>query len=89
LIKNILGAAVVGADILFGMAVPEVVRNAHKETHAHLYGSVALYAVLVLLTLWVIVSVVRTVSGSAQAKAAAAKAAAPAQRPGYQYGPRL
>lgn len=64
-LKHIIGAAVILADILFGMALPEVMRNLHKETHAHQYGSVGLYVVLALLTLWVIVSVVRGVSDSA------------------------
>ncbi len=84
LIKSLIGAAVIGADILFGMALPEVIRNLHHETRSHLYSAIGVYAVLVLLTLWVILSVVRTVSGSA-----GPKPAAPAPRPGYQsWGPR-
>jgi len=72
-LKHLIGAAVVGADILFGMAAPEVIRGLHAETRPHLYGTIAVYAVLLLLTLWVVVSVVRTMSGGGSAPPPAAR----------------
>ena len=63
MIKNILGAGVVLVDVILGMSTPETLRGLHKETHAHLYGTYAVYAVAALLTLWVITSVAGTLSG--------------------------
>jgi len=65
-VKDLLGAAVIGADVLFGMAAPEVIRGLHAETRPHLYGTIAVYAVLLLLSLWVIASVARHLSGGGQ-----------------------
>lgn len=80
MVKNLAGAVIIGADILFGAAAPEVFKNLHKETQSHVYGSVGLYIGLALLTLWVLVSVARTMSGAAAAKGK------PAPRAGYPYG---
>jgi hypothetical protein len=74
-VKNIIGAAVLGADVLFGMALPRVGKGFHAETHAHQLGTAGLYGALALLTLLVIVSLVRTASGGAGDK--------PAPRAGY------
>ena len=79
-LKHILAAAVLGADILFGMAAPQVFKGLHKETQQHMYGTIGYYAVLALLTLLVVVSVVRNMPGKAQA--------ASAPRPVSTFGPR-
>jgi hypothetical protein len=79
-LKSIIGAAIILADIIAGVAAPEVIRNLHREHGAHLIGSVGFYVVLALLTLWVIASVL-----------GGTKPAEPAPRPGYtqfRQGPR-
>jgi hypothetical protein len=85
--KFLFGTAVAVVDVLAGTALPGVVKNLHKkgmtqaQAHAHLYGAIGVYALLALLTLWVIVSVVRGVSDSTPP---------PAPRPGYgSFGTRL
>jgi hypothetical protein len=79
-VKNIIGAAVLGADVLFGTALPRVSKGFHAETHAHQLGTVGLYGGLVLLTVWVVVSLVKAKSERAQA------ANAPARRPAQSFG---
>jgi hypothetical protein len=71
MIKNLLGAAIVGADIIAGMATPAIMAGLHKP-HAHLTGPILLYSILGLLTLWVVISVAGAVSGGK-----------PQQRPTY------
>lgn len=71
-IKHLIGTAVVFADILFGIAAPQIIKSLHHEKGSHLYGSLAVYAVLAVLTLWVIVSVVRGVADRTTPKPAPA-----------------
>lgn len=80
-VKHLFGTAVVVADVLFGMALPQVIKNLHKKgtPHAHVYGAVGVYVVLGLLTLWVIVSVAQAMSERAEAKKT------PPPRPGLGY----
>jgi hypothetical protein len=66
MIKNLAGGVVVVADVLLGMHAPEAFRNLHHDSRQHVYEVIALYTVLFLLTLWVIVSMARTVSGAGQ-----------------------
>jgi hypothetical protein len=82
-VKNLFGAAVIAADVLFGMAGPQTFANLHKETPAHQHGTIAFYAVLAVLTVLVLVSLARAVQGNAQAKAAAS-----APHPVQTFGPR-
>jgi hypothetical protein len=84
-VKNILGAAIIGADILLGIAARQTFKGLHKETHAHMLGTVGVYVAAALLTLCVVVSVARAMSGRAAAKAAAA---APAPRAVAPFGQR-
>jgi hypothetical protein len=63
LLKNLIGAAIIGADVLFGMAAPQTFAALHAETPAHQHGTIAFYAVLAVLTLLVIISLVRNMSG--------------------------
>jgi len=73
-VKNFLGAAVVVADIVFGMALPSALRDLHKQAHPQYAGPIAIYAFLAVATVAVIVSVVRAL-GARNAPAA------PAPRP--------
>ena len=70
MIKSLLGAAVVFGDIILAMSTPETFRRLHAETHAHQYGTYAVYVVAAMLTLWVILSVAKTVAGPGTAQAA-------------------
>lgn len=80
--KNFLGAAVVVADIVFGMALPSALRDLHKQAHPQYAGPIAIYAFLALATVAVIMSIVRAL-GAKNATAA------PAPRPGTSLrGPR-
>lgn len=76
-LKHLFAATVIVADVVFGMALPESIKNMHHEKGAHLYGSAGVYVVLLLLTVWVITSVVQHRSASRQS------APSPAARPGY------
>ena len=62
MIKPLIGAGVLIADIITGMATPAIMAGLHKP-HAHLTGPIVLYAVLGLLTLWVVTSVAGALSG--------------------------
>lgn len=63
MLKPVLGAGVLIADIIAGMASPQILAGLHKP-HPHLTGPIVLYAVLGLATLWVIASVVNRGSGT-------------------------
>jgi hypothetical protein len=59
-IKHLLGAAVIVADVVFGLAAPAAFRTLqHPGHHGHLVGAIVLYAALGLATLWVILSVAK------------------------------
>jgi hypothetical protein len=62
MIKSLLGAGVVFGDIILAMSTPATFRRLHAETHAHQYGTYAVYVAAALLTLWVVMSVAGTAS---------------------------
>ena len=77
--KSILGAGVLIADIIAGMAAPAILANLHKHPHANAAGAAVIYGVLALASLWVIMSLVRPAQGSGAAPA-------PRSRAGYPFG---
>jgi len=78
LVKSILGAVIIGADIIAGMATPAIMAGLHKP-HPHLTGPITLYTVLGLATLWVVMSLLGSAKGSGET---------PAPRPRYSFGGR-
>lgn len=82
MVKEIAGAGIVMADIIAAFATPDVIKILHSKPESAAYAPAGIAVVLIILTLWVVTSIVRNL-GNAKADRQNARAAQQSARRPY------